>query len=49
MKNMTKLYADDTMILSTVNTDLNVREIQNDLDRDFNWRFQMDRRLAITI
>jgi len=29
---MTKLYADDTKILSTVNSDL-----QNDLDRAFKW------------
>ena len=34
---MTKLYADDTKILSTVNFDLHVREIQNDLDRAFKW------------
>ena len=30
MKNMTKLYADDTKILSTVNSDLHVREIKNE-------------------
>ena len=37
MKNMTKLYADDTKILSTVNSDLHVGLIQNDLDRAFKW------------
>ena len=37
MKNITKLYADDTKILSIVNSDLYVKEIQNDLDRAFKW------------
>ena len=34
---MTKLYADDTKILTTVNSDLHVGEIQNDLDSAFKW------------
>lgn len=37
MKNKTKLHADDTKILSSVNSDLCVREIQNDLDKAFKW------------
>ena len=37
MKNITKLYADDTKILSIVKSDICVIEIQNDLDRAFKW------------
>ena len=35
MKNITKLYADDTKILSKINTDLCIKEIKNDIDRAF--------------
>jgi hypothetical protein len=37
IKNISKLYADDTKILSIVNSDLCVKEIQDDLNKAFEW------------
>ncbi|XP_065683269.1 uncharacterized protein LOC124813894 [Hydra vulgaris] len=37
IKNVSKLYADDIKILSIVNSDLCVKEIQNNLNKAFEW------------
>ncbi|XP_065675637.1 uncharacterized protein LOC136091852 [Hydra vulgaris] len=37
IKNVSKLYADDTKVLSIVNSDSCVKEIQDDLNKLFAW------------